>query len=334
MADFSVDDTYWTSFLQRFETGESYSAARSAGDASAVLAAGNRFVLQGKYATNRYQMRRKGLYFDLSTLTSNVINSAELKQEITFPTEARDIRLISIESLNDPPAIADYGLIGDESTDCGTLEVGDMVQSAVNTWTLNQTGLDHIADKRGTWCYFCMRTIDDITGTEPSETYEGINLADPNPTYGHSTLEINYTSYASIVPVEAIIRVGAIRHIYRPGLFRMVLSLGDVSGTIETAVHTVRRELAIPEQPEPKLPTPPREPTPPPEPEPEPKRRRIWPGLAGTGIMIGEERGEQARERWRAITPWKEERGETFGGEFMKRIRAIGRFFERKAGGR
>ncbi len=33
------------------------------------------------------------------------------------------------------------------------------------------------------------------------------------------------------------------------------------------------------------------------------------------------------RKAWRAITPWQEEAGETFGGEIAERFRSIRRFF-------
>jgi len=66
---------------------------------------------------------------------------------------------------------------------------------------------------------------------------------------------------AATYPSDELTRVTGIRHIYRPGIFRMLLSLGDVSNTIEVAEHKVRKELEIPEQQTPEAkPTPPEEP--------------------------------------------------------------------------
>ena len=135
------------------------------------------------------------------------------------------------------------------------------------------------------------------------------------------------TSY----PSDAITRVTGIRHIYRPGFFRIQLMLGDVSNTIEIAEARVRKELEIPEDktPEPpKVPIPPYEPgpywapKPPPIPpyEPGPGWERKEPeeelppagiaGIAGRAI-VGAWR--QRKPIWRTITPWEEEAGETFG---------------------
>lgn len=72
-----------------------------------------------------------------------------------------------------------------------------------------------------------------------------------------------------LYPSEAITRVTGIRHIYRPGFFRMILSLGDVSNTVEIAEARVRRELEIPEQQTPEL-------EPPTVPTPQEEDRKLW----------------------------------------------------------
>jgi len=172
-------------------------------------------------------------------------------------------------------------------------------------------------------------------------------------------------TYGASLPSEDISRVTGIRHIYKPGIFRMILSLGDVSNTIEIAEHKVRKELEIPEQqtpppepypfaPEPGLvpPTPYRTGFIPPEPEPvapEPGRPRIFPTMPGIVLpgRVAEDifgkPSEPARkpteilgqalraavplgtmkQLWRGITPWKEEAGETFGGEVAERFRKV-----------
>ncbi len=51
------------------------------------------------------------------------------------------------------------------------------------------------------------------------------------------------------------VRVTTIRHIYRPGMFRMQAGLGDVSASLGIAEHVARAELTRPEQPLVKVPT-------------------------------------------------------------------------------
>jgi len=148
-----------------------------------------------------------------------------------------------------------------------------------------------------------------------------------------------------MLPSDDLARVTGIRHLYRPGLFRMQLMLGDVNNTIEIAEHTVRRELEIPEQPGAETPIGPPVPSPPPGeflPPEEPKlgfppfiTRPLLPG-----IIVGIEEVEEGLPKvpsepqyppiekliskvWRAITPWKEEKDETVGTalqEWLKRI--------------
>jgi len=159
---------------------------------------------------------------------------------------------------------------------------------------------------------------------------------------------------ASSLPSDSMARVTGIRHIYRPGMFRMVLSLGDVSNTIEIAEAKVRKELELPEQKTPDIPK--YEPAPEwPKPRaPEPSRPAVIPTMPGVVLpeevfkkvfpeyepqaeppTFGELLGtavkaaipSPVRQAWRAITPWKEEAGETFGGEVAERFKAIGKFF-------
>ena len=167
--------------------------------------------------------------------------------------------------------------------------------------------------------------------------------------YGYIT-SFDIDSLPDIYPSDNIVRVSGIRHIYRPGIFRMLLSLGDVSNTIEIAEHKVRKELEIPEQrtPEPIVsgceegatsgkgtnkytciggvwthtPDKPaaledllKSRVEPPDyfpasakvtaPQPPPLEISTEPTL------------------WSKITPWKEEAGETFGGEIAERVKSF-----------
>lgn len=154
-------------------------------------------------------------------------------------------------------------------------------------------------------------------------------------------------------------RVTTIRHIYRPGMFRMQVGLGDVSATIGIAEHRARVELARPEQPLAEVPSKVVDRGPmaggpgtwpikwlgevPEDEEPlliptlpgiitkvSALRELIKPGLPIGPPTLGSVLGATFRASlltgtiktiWRAITPWKEDEDETLGGEVMKRFR-------------
>lgn len=50
-------------------------------------------------------------------------------------------------------------------------------------------------------------------------------------------------TYAVITPLDAVARVSSIRHIFRPGFFRMQVALGDLGFDIDVAETAVRAEL-------------------------------------------------------------------------------------------
>jgi hypothetical protein len=119
------------------------------------------------------------------------------------------------------------------------------------------------------------------------------------------------------------LRVTGIRHIYKPGTYRMQVMIGDVSNTIEIAEHMVRKELEQPEQQTPKaLPTLTKHHVPHTfegKAFPEPKPPSLWSKLTPWKEEAGETFGSEVAERWRSATPWQEEAGETFGEEVSER---------------
>ena len=178
----------------------------------------------------------------------------------------------------------------------------------------------------------------------------------------------------STYPADGTVRVGGLRHIYRPGVYQLEITMGGVSTTGEIArsaggqvlVFTDTEEKAVevkvetfnePKQPAPSkhtAPSPvapapsvtliptmpgiwtPAEPTEqagPPVPPPAP----LTPIQAITeGVKAGFEQTvlaplEIAKELltpvWRAVTPWKEEAGETFGSEVRERVESATRWF-------
>lgn len=55
--------------------------------------------------------------------------------------------------------------------------------------------------------------------------------------------EVEFTAGESTFPVDAMSRVSSIRHIFRPGFFRMQVGLGDLGFDVDVAEATVRKAL-------------------------------------------------------------------------------------------
>jgi hypothetical protein len=164
-------------------------------------------------------------------------------------------------------------------------------------------------------------------------------------------------------------RVAGLRHVYRPGSYRLETTFGDISSTVDVVKHKVvlppspvekegegeeARTIEVPQKTAPEIVR---------AVEEEGLGTPIIGGPALPGIIPGavkdplEEYLESVKERqererlgayvsqavagagkkqslWSKITPWKEEEGETFGSEFMERLESfagwMGRFFLNK----
>jgi len=136
-------------------------------------------------------------------------------------------------------------------------------------------------------------------------------------------------------PSSAMARVSSIRHIFRPGMFRMQVGLGDLGLDIDIAEATVRKELDI---------APPTEPlyVGPGERGEPPRRVRAAPTIAPFDFDIPEDIGvsakvtgpepitrptlpsiSQAPSPAQRLSPWREEEGETLFGEITKGLNLL-----------
>lgn len=151
-------------------------------------------------------------------------------------------------------------------------------------------------------------------------------------------------------------RVAGIRHVYRPGSYRLEATFGDVSTTVDVVKQKVilppppekeeaaeARTIEVPQKTAPEVVR---------AVEAELSRATVIAGPAIPGVIPGvtedpmklyeaELRKRSAAERaglfymqitghptypqslWQKLTPWKEEKGETFGSEFMERWRSL-----------
>jgi len=138
----------------------------------------------------------------------------------------------------------------------------------------------------------------------------------------------------SLYPSDTMARVSSIRHICRPGFYRMQVGLGDLGFDIDVAEATVRKALDTAEEP-PTAPIPPYEPGPYGKPTPtEPtamekladaarRQREQQEDLFPASARVTAPQPPLPRVRtepsiWQRLTPWKEEAGETFGSQLLK----------------
>jgi len=193
-----------------------------------------------------------------------------------------------------------------------------------------------------------------------------------------STADVSYPS--AVYPSSSMARVSSIRHICRPGFYRMQVGLGDLGFDIDVAETAVHKALDTADEPDytyeqqylieqermrqqQRPPVPPYEPgpywkakrpapstepvafTPAPSPDEFPASAKITrpqppsptpevtPSYTYEQQYLIEQEELVRRQRrevgykgfidWRKITPWVEEKGETFTSEVMERVRSF-----------
>lgn len=157
---------------------------------------------------------------------------------------------------------------------------------------------------------------------------------------------------AAPLPSWGLSRVTAIRHIYRPGSYRLEATLGDLSTSVELAQRYSQPSRLEPAKEEPVKE--PKEMPIPDEPTPTPKDKNLTLFPSAPGVWMSRRTAEelqreldrqrqldiwreqenaqrlelaQSQNLWRRITPWREELGETFGSEVAERIQAVTGWF-------
>jgi len=341
---------------------------------SAHDGAGNRFLDWSNYISTQYkvttfgdyQLVRAWLDFDLTDLPSgwtSIYNVVKLKLYIEDwydYTHGSTGDLVVVQGVQHLPVqVSDYGAQVSYVTPGGTFDADDFSGAGWYYITLNDTGKGWIT--AGQTFKLCLRSRGDVNDSPVLGDFMH------RPFIWSRDADINKAArlvFETVYPIDgdSLTRVTGIRHIYRPGLFRMQVSLGDVSNTVEIAEHKVRKELEIPEQqtPEPKVPPEWPEPAPPaPKPVPKPEPPSYW-GVGPVSEIpgIGEYREKALRREqepeyeqipglppsmrrevekpslWSRITPWKEESGETFGSEIAERFEVLRKLFGGLFGGK
>jgi len=297
----------------------------------------------GAALTATYQINRGFLLFDLSGLPSNyVVNNARLSLSVRAKGSAFDAAeavCITEGSQGIPLVASDSQSHASSATKHGTTTSDTFVAGTRADITFTTAGLAIIEAACGGNLKLCLRIERDIDSVPPIYSTVRYIWFHSNEISGEEpTLYLNeWWDY----PNDSLARVSSIRHICHPGFYRMQVGLGDLGFDIDVAEATVRKALdtaketeEAPPEPPPTKPSakPPEAAPTPPAPEP-PTPPSYW-GAGPVSQIPGIEEYRERRRReeaaapeqpslWSRITPWKEEAGETFGGEVMERIESM-----------
>jgi len=318
---------------------------------------------------------RAFMWFDLSDIPFGVsIPNASLKlySKSVLNSLMHDI-VITKGYQSDPVVIGDFDLVApytqrDEVTDRGRRNAGDFKPiGAYFETTLNAAGLSMVEAACGGTLLICLRSSWDVEDTPDLVQ----NIGSSYVSFGLPTTEgqepyLLIPEYSIDYPSHDLTRVTGIRHICRPGSYRLEATLGDVS----TSVELPQRDVRIPSV------------TPTKEVKPEKavplklpektvselvealveegasadvtaqQRLEIRAGILEDVKPLSQEDLERIRRTigyeappepslWQKLTPWKEEKGETFGTAFTSTFRRgfgevakLGEMYKRFFGGR
>jgi len=279
------------------------------------------------------------LFFDTSALSSSAtVSAAKLRLYVyNIGGAGKEIRIAEGLQAGEPVVTTDYGALKAASVSGGALNLSSMVDDQYNDIDLNAAGIAWL--NAGGVTKLALRGEVDQDNENPVGTYNSyIWFYSPYYTDREPQLIVTYSMQ---YPSDTLARVSSIRHICRPGFYRMQVGLGDIGFDIDVAEATVRKALDTAKEteeapPEPSPAKPPEAAPTPPAPEP-PTPPSYW-GAGPVSEIPGIEEYRERKRReeaaapeqpslWSRITPWREEAGETFGGEVMERFESMKKWF-------
>ncbi len=163
-----IDASPWTEFLKYYVSGHTYAMAHGSANATEMLSSATRFSGQSKVGTNKYDIRRKPIYFDTSVIPDDAfIYGAILYVRISFlPASVKDMRIVSTPDISNPPVLADYGyILSRKDQEIYTLQTSDMTSGYRNHWKINALGLASI-NKTGI-TKWAMLSVPDVNASAP-----------------------------------------------------------------------------------------------------------------------------------------------------------------------
>ncbi len=223
----------------------SYADAQTSAEASYLSHQGG-FISAGQWGDvfPYYTVRRSGLRFDLSVLSSTtVITAATLKIYGTDDRSTDDFDVTVVDGdFQAPPIYSDYSKGG--STDYGSINTVACSVGSYNDITINATGLAALnAALLLGEIEFYIRSGEDISASEPvtQEYYGFTGYDDANP----PVLELTYSSWGEdvypaiiVFPLQGRIDLASYAVIkdYLEGLDRDLTSAVDGDGNVDLAV--------------------------------------------------------------------------------------------------
>jgi len=118
--------------------------------------------------TSYWEVYRDCLLFDTSSLPDNAtITAVTLSLYCEFDQSGTDFDIVVVSGadINDPPVLADYGDLLDDTVSRGSINTSSIVANAYNDITLNATGISEISLTGVT--KFGLRSSRDISSTSP-----------------------------------------------------------------------------------------------------------------------------------------------------------------------
>ena len=195
----------------------------------------------GSYLTGGvYHIYRHGMFFDLSNLSAGyAIQAATLRLFVWYKGSAGAIHVV--EGVQDNPVnAADYGDLFASAISGGAKTVASMTLDQYNNITLNSSAIGWLTPGQSV-VKLALRGGYDIQSAESPGAHQSTIRFYPQQK-GTGYEPILLLTVTAQYPSDSLTRVTGIRHIYRPGSYRLEANLGEVSTTVEVVRYTFARE--------------------------------------------------------------------------------------------
>lgn len=215
----------------------SWATARGAATGTILTNYDSPFYLHhaGSYLSGGvYHIYRHGMFFDLSNLDANyVIQAATLRLYIYYKGTSGAIHVVEGKQDN-PVNTGDYGDLFAAAISGGAQYVTSFVLDQYNDITLNATAIAWLTPGESVVKLALRGGYDIVESEAPGVHQSTIRFHSTQKGTGYEPLLV-LTVVAAEYPSDALTRVTGIRHVYRPGFYRLEANLGETSNTIEVA---------------------------------------------------------------------------------------------------
>ena len=190
----------------------------------------------GTSLTASHWLYRTFLYFDLSSIPagSNVIGDAVIKLYFKTKGTSGTYYPILIQAGHQAGATivtGDWDLQTDDPVSFGSILLSDIILNQYNSITLSAVGKAYIEAAFGSTLKLCVLGQRDFANDAPGSLYNAETTF--NTIQDGSTVApvLDFVK-GKIYPTDPGIRVTGLRHIYRPGSYRLEALFGDISTAV------------------------------------------------------------------------------------------------------